>query len=173
MVSTKKVFAASNMIEISEEKALAAAENYADEDILSESASAGTAWNFDKIASQNGRVVWLHKSIITIETSGLAWVLNLHLFNITPTGAVNDNVANDNPVAADKEEYQGVIVFPAMSNEGGISQTQVIHNPPIPLACASGDDSIFAILSTGTAETGEAADMKCLIKLMVKESIDT
>jgi len=173
MASTLKIFAGSNIKEVSEEKALAAAGNYADEDVLSEHVTTGTAWNFDEISSLDGGVVWLHKSIITIETSDLAWILNLHLFNITPTGETNDNVANDNPVLADKEEYQGFMAFPAMTNEGGISQTQVIHNPPIPLACAVGDDSIFGILSTGSAETGEAADMKCLIKLMVSERIDT
>jgi hypothetical protein len=173
MASTKKTFAASNMIEISEEKTLVAGGNYADEDILSEGTGTdGVAWNFANIASQVGRVIWLHKSIVTIETSDLVPVLSLHLFNITPTGTTADNVANNNPIAADKEEYQGIVVFPAMSNEGGISQAQVIHNPPIPLACAEGDTDIYGILSTGTSITNEAAGMKCLIKLMVREIID-
>ena len=170
---SKVVFAGSNMVEVSVEKALAAAENYADEDVLSESTSSGTHWDFADIASQNGRVVWLHKSIVTIETTDLVPVLTLHLFNIAPTGTLNDNVANVNPNAADKEEYQGRVTFAAMSNEGGISEAQVIHNPPIPLGCASGDTSIYGVLTTGTAFANEAATMKCLIKLMVREAIDT
>ena len=169
----KGVFAGSNIVEVSVEKALAAAGNYTDEDVLSESTSAGTHWDFADIASQNGRVVWLHKSIVTIETTDLVPVLTLHLFNIAPTGTLNDNVANVNPNASDKEEYQGRVTFAAMTNEGGISEAQVIHNPPIPLGCASGDTSIYGVLTTGTAFTNEAAGMKCLIKLMVSETIDT
>ena len=169
----KTVFAGSNMVEVSVEKELAAAGNYTDEDVLSESTSAGTHWDFADIASQNGRVVWLHKSIVTIETTDLVPVLTLHLFNIAPTGTLNDNVANVNPNASDKEEYQGRVTFAAMTNEGGISEAQVIHNPPIPLGCAQGDTSIYGVLTTGTSFTNEAAGMKCLIKLMVRETIDT
>ena len=168
----KNLFSGSNMIEVTTEKALAAAANYADEDVLSESATTGTAWTFSNVGSENGRVVFLHKSIISIETTDLTPVLNLFLFNITPTGTTNDNVPNNNPILGDKEELQCQIAFPAMTNEGGISYAQVIHNPPIPIGLATGDKDLYGILTTGSAITNEAAGMPCLIKLMFRESID-
>jgi len=172
MASTLKVFAGSNIKEVSQDVTLAAAGNYDDEDVLSESASAGTAWNFDEISSLDGGVVYLEKAVITIETTDIIAALTLHLFNITPTGETNDRVANDNPNAADKEEYQGAIEWPAMDNNGGISTAVVVFDPPMPLGLAKGDDSIFGVLVTNTAFTNEAAAMKCLIKLMVREKID-
>jgi len=173
MASAKKVFAGSNIVEIREEKALAAAGNYDDEDVLSEHVTTGTAWNFDEILSINGGIGEIVKADISIETTDLIPALTLHLFNITPTGNQDDNVANDNPNAADKEEYQGNILFPAMDNNGGISYAQVIFETPLIFGLASGDDSLFGTLVTNTAFTNEAADMKCLIKLLVREKIDT
>ena len=173
MASSIKSFTGSNIIEVSEEKAIAAAENYDDEDILSENVSTGTAWNFDEIVRHDGGIGKIVKAIISIETTDLVPALTLYLFNITPTGETDDNKANDNPVLGDKEEYQGRIDWSAMDNSGGISEAQVIFNPPLPFACASADDSLFGILVTNTAFTNEAAGMKCLIKLMVSETIDT
>jgi hypothetical protein len=62
------------------------------EDILSESASAGTFWTFAAIARANGGKGFIVKALAICETTALTPRLTLFLFNATPTCAKNDNV---------------------------------------------------------------------------------
>lgn len=148
-------------------KAIAAAENYAAEDVISESTSAGTAWEWD-LALSNGGGGFIVAAISSWETTALTPRLRLLLFDTTPTGVVNDNVANDNPNEADVNSgaYLGFIDFPELTDLGGVSSEQVLDKY-LPYVCASSDTKLYGIVVTRDAITGEAATDNMHITLQV------
>jgi hypothetical protein len=89
---------------------------YSDEDVMSESdtASAGTDWDFD--FGGTGKIT---KAILHHPTTAMTFGATLFLFTSPPTCELDDNAANDAPAAADVPYFVGTIVFPAMSDLGG------------------------------------------------------
>lgn len=88
---------------------------YGDEDVMSESdtASAGTDWDFDF-----GGVGKIVKAVAHHPTTAMTFGMVLHLYSSPPTCELDDNAANTGPVAADAPYFVGSIVFPAMSDLG-------------------------------------------------------
>ncbi len=157
--------------EISVTKALASAGDYAAEDVMSESASAGTAWIFNLLAVEDGARGFLVKAHAIFETTALAPDLTLYLFNALPTSALDDNVANTALLHADLANYIGRIEFPAMTDTGGDSEALVVPGSPatarLPLAfkLASGSKTLWGIVVTNSAITGEVATDDLTIRL--------
>jgi len=147
-------------------KPIAAAGNYAAEDVVSESATAGTAWMFVGVGS--GYITRAHA---LCEATALVWRLTLYLFTDVPTSALNDNGANTGPSFADLGKYVGKIDFPAMEDLGGMSETLATPNTVgnLPIAIDGENDSapLYGILVTRDAEAGEAAGMDISIRLTV------
>ncbi len=162
--------------EVSVTKALAAAGDYAAEDVLSESASAGTVWLFSAVVPSNGDRGKIVKAVALSETTALTPKLTLYLFNATPTGAVfNDNVANTSVLNANISQYVGQVDFPAMSDLGGDSESVVTPslttgNLPLAFEAASGANDLIGILVTQDAISGEVATDDMTIKLTIEKA---
>ncbi len=162
-------------VEVSVTKALAAAGNYAAADVLSESASAGTAWNFVNVARINGGTGTITKAIALLETTALTPGITLFLFHTLPTSALNDNVANTAVLHADEANFIGRITFPAMADLGSGDSEAVVTpslatgNLPLDFVTAAGDRDLYGIAVTRDAITGETATDDLIIKLFVRQ----
>ena len=159
--------------EVSVTKALAAAANYAAEDVLSESASAGTAWTFSAVHPDNGGKGKIVKAVILWETTNLTPGIDLYLFSAAPTSNLNDNVANTALLYADEANYVGKIAFPALADLGGVSEaiatpSLATGNLPLHFQCGASANDLFGIAVLRDAVTGEAAGEDMVIKLTVE-----
>jgi len=158
---------------VSVTKALAAAGDYAAEDVMSENASSGTAWTFSAIAKVNAGTGYIVKAQAICETTGLTPELTLYLFNATPTSNLNDNAANTALLHADLASYVGKIDFPAMEDLGGDSEAiatpSTVGNLPLAFECASGADDLYGILVTRDAITGESAGDDMTVRITAEQ----
>ena len=161
--------------EIVAEKALAAAGDYAIEDVLSESATdgVGTPFVFRQVTRQRGGAFSIRKVIALLTTTALAPRITLHLFTKTPTSELDDNAANTAVITADRETYVGRVELPAMSDLGGNSEAIATPDTGSNLAldgvCAGDDDALYGIAVTEDAIAGEAAGMRLMFKLLVRQ----
>lgn len=162
------------LVIVSVTKAVVAAGDYADEDIMSESASAGTCWTFADVAMVKGEALSIVKAQAICEVTGLVPRLTLYLFTATPTCALNDNTANTAVLHADIANYIGKIDFPALEDLGGDSESLTTPgtygNLPLEFSCASTDTDIYGVLVTRDAITGESAGMDVTIRLTVERA---
>ena len=150
-------------------RTIVAAGNYAAEDVISDSASAGTVLTFD-IGKNNGAAGYITKASILYSTTALAWINTLYLYASAPTsGELDDNKANTSVHTTDRPSYLGKIELPATSDLGGNSETEAtpstVGNLPLAFNCDEGDRNIYGILVTADAETGEGAGMTAVISL--------
>ena len=159
---------------VSVTKACAAAGDYAAEDVLSESASAGTTWLFSDVVDENGRAGCIVKAQAICETTALTPKLVLFLFNAAPTCETDDNKANTALVHADLAKYVGRIDFPAMADIGGDSESTAALNTagnlPIYFECSGIANDLYGVVATIDAITGEAATQDLTIILTVEQS---
>lgn len=162
-----------NSVTISVTKPVTAAGNYAAEDVLSESAGAGTVWTWAAIFRANNTGGYLTKATISCETTGLTHRCTLYLFNAAPTCNLNDNVANTAVLNADIAQYLGKIDFPALSDLGGNSEAvatpSTYGNLPMWVDAAVAADDLIGVLVTRDAITGESAGDDYTIKLTVDQ----
>lgn len=153
---------------VSDSKNLAAAGNYAAEDVMSEDATAGTPFVFD-VGLECGYVV---KAQVLLDVTALTPRLTLYLFNDIPSGEKTDNESNDNPIHADINIYEGKIDFPAMEDLGGdsesLSTSSTYGNLPITFEASNQTKKLYGILVTRDTITGEVAAMECIIKLTIQ-----
>jgi hypothetical protein len=154
-------------------KALAAAGNYAADDVLSESASAGTAWEFTEAVQRPGGTGTIVRAVALLETNALTPGITLFLYSATPTSVLNDNVANTAVLHADAANYLGRITFPAMTDFGAgdseavADNTVASSNMPFTFVAGASTTSIFGIAVTRDGITGEAATEELIIKLTI------
>jgi len=169
-----QAFVGTSKTTVSVTKALAAAANYGAEEVLSENATTGTAWTFSSVVTTNGGTGTIIKAIALFETTALTPGLTLFLFNVTPTSAVNDNVANTAVLHADEANFVGRITFPAMADlgtgdsEAVVTPSLATGNIPLAFNCAVGDTALYGIVVTRDAITGEAPGDDLIIKLTVE-----
>lgn len=171
---TQAIVSLGNPKIISTTKALAAAGNYDANDVLSESASAGTAWTFSGAALRNGGFGVITKVVALLETTALTPGITLYLFKATPTSALNDNVANTAVLHADAANYLGRIDIPALSNTGAGDSEATVPTPTsgefhFEYECAADDTDLYGIAVTRDAITGETATDDLIIKLFVRQ----
>lgn len=157
------------------QKKLAAAGDYAAEDVLSENATdtAGTAFEFKRVARSKGGAFSVTQAVALCSTTNLTPRLTLYLFSKTPSSELDDNAANSAVAALDVDFYLGRIEFPAMSDLGGQSEAIAMmdtgSNLPLDGVCSPGLDSIYGIAVTEDAITGEVAGMTLTFKLFVRQ----
>ena len=162
------------LVTISTTKALESAVAYSAEDVLSETdtASAGTDWDFDAVGKVNGGTGYIVKAQAICETTAVTPRLTLYLFNTAPTSELDDNAANTALLHADLANYIGKIDFPAMEDLGGDSESvaspSTSGNLPLAFNCASADDALYGILVTRDAFTNTATN-DMTIKLTVEQ----
>jgi len=158
---------------VSVTKALAATTNYTAEDVLSESASAGTVWTFAAITRANGGSGYIVKAHVICETTAQTPRLTFYLFTAAPTCNLNDNAANTALVSADLANYVGKIDFPAMEDLGGdseaIASPSTYGNLPLAFTCADNADDLLGVLVTRDAIAGETAGDDYTIRLTVEQ----
>ena len=152
-----------------DEKKLAAAADYAAEDVLSESATdgAGTAFKFNI----GKGLVRLTKAIAFCSVTALTPRVTLYLSNSPPTSEKDDNAANTAPSHADWQIFEGQLDFLGMEDLGGGSSSVITVGTygNLPLDVVAGVDGyIYGIAVTRDAITGEAAGMLLGFKLVGK-----
>ena len=143
---------------------------YTADDVVSEDASTGTTWTFSAAVPTNGGSGTIVGAVLLDDENGVTQVMTLHLFNTTPTGVLNDNVANTSPVAADADNYLGRIDFPALTDHGsGFSVARAqwggAEGLPLPFVCAAGDAALYGVLVTAgyTPTSGEIFRVNLII----------
>ena len=153
---------------VSVSKAIAAAENYTADDVISEHVTTGTAWTFADIVPDDGGKGRIIQAQALWETIGLTPALTIYLFTVVPTSNLDDNVANTAPIFADLANFIGAIDLPAMDNQGGMSEAVAVEgsgNLPMVFECASGANDIFGIVVCQANFTNEVATEQLTIKL--------
>ncbi len=159
---------------VSVTKAVAAAGNYTAEDVISESASAGTPWQFDDLISHDGGNGYITRAHVIIETTSQVQALALYLFTATPTSELDDNKANTALVHADLANYVGRIDFPILSENGGDSESvatpSTAGNLPLPFKCAENSRTLYGILVTVDAFTNETATDDYTVRLQAEDA---
>ena len=149
-------------------KLLTATTDYAAEDVMSD----GSAWEFKNVVAIVGGGGYIVGARAMCGTTALTPTLTLYLFNATPTSAVTDNAANTALLAADDGKYLGKIDFPVLEDLGGYSESlatpSTYGNLPIPFVLDTNSRSIYGVLVTRLAITGEAASMKMILELFVE-----
>jgi len=154
-----------------DERSLTAAGDYAAEDVLSNSATAGvaTAWEFSGLVRKPGGKCLLIGAKAMLQTTNLTPRLSLYLFSAKPTSELRDNVANTAVLYADRRFYLGQIDLPALEDLGGMSvaiaSPSTTGNLPIAFTCEPGDSKIYAIVVTRDAITAEVAGDTLAIEL--------
>lgn len=163
-------------VEVIATKSLAAAGDYAANDVMSETASAGlgTPFVFEGVVREKGGIGTITKAIATLETTALTPQIRLFLFRERPTSEMDDNAANTAVILADREMDLGYISFLSMADLGtGVSEALATPstdgNLPLEFNCLPGDDRIFGIAVTQDAITGETALMELQIKLFIRQ----
>ncbi len=159
---------------VSVTKALAAADDYGAEDVLSELASGGTAWKFPGMGRVNGGSGYITKAQVTWDTTALTPRIALFVFSEAPTSVLNDNVANTGVLRADVPFYQGPIDLMALSDLGGDSEATVtpstVGNLPLAFKCADDANDLYILAVLRDAVTGEAAGAEMTITLTVEQT---
>lgn len=164
-----------SMVRVSTTKAIVAAGDYAAQDVISNSTSAGTAWTFSDVVKYDGGSGTIVKAIVLCQTTNQAHGVTLYLFNATPTGALNDNLANTNPLYADASKYIGKIEFPAFGDLGDASAASDswvvpgVGGCPLPFICAVGANDIYGVLVARDAFTNEVAGHSYIIILQIAQ----
>lgn len=169
--SDARQIVASKLMEVRQTKILAAAGNYAAEDVLSENATVGTCWTFANAMSSDEGSGIVIKAQALCSTTSLTPRLSLYLFNKIPTSVLRDNIANTAVLTADLPHYQGIIDFMSLGDLGGYSEAtatpSTVGNLPLSVKCL--DRNLYGVAITRDAETGEAAGMTLTFILTIEQ----
>ena len=147
---------------VSVTKAIAGA-TYTANYVVSESTSAGTAWEFPDVVKEDGGGGYITKAEIISESESVTPRFTVFLFTATPTGELDDDDANTNPDSADLANYIGKIDFPAMESLGttdsvAVCSPSTVGNLPLAFVCASTSRKLYAVAVTRDAFTQSAGD---------------
>lgn len=149
--------------------AIAAAGDYGDNDVLSNSASngAGVAWVFPDMATEAGGAGEIVGAILTTTATSIVATFRLWLFDANPAASELDDNAAFSLHADDQAKLIGVIDFAACAPFGGVagSFTSTLAKP---YRCADGDTDLYGILQITDATTAEAAGMVVIVKLLTR-----
>lgn len=164
-----------DIVEVRDNKAIAGGAESAN-DVLSESASAGTCWFFEDVLDVGGGSGQIIGAIANSESESVTPRLRLFLFSAPPTGCVlNDNVANTCPDFSDLAKLVGFIDFPAMSSLGTTDSIAVAtpntpsSNVPLPFVLGPGGTSLYGVLITRDAFTQTGTDDITIILLIERD----
>ena len=145
---------------------------YSDEDVFSESAGSGTAWPVDAVVPDGGAGGQIVKAMVACDDTNIVPVMTMYLTNVTPTGVLNDNVGNTNPVSAtESDNYQGRLDWPAMQDLGGMSEsvlTSADTKLPLHFTTAAGDDALYGVLVVRSAAHTPTSAAKIRVTLTIE-----
>jgi len=160
-------------IEVSVEKTRPANTTaYTDEDVFSESAGSGTAWTFDAVVPEAGAGGKIVKAMVACDDTNIVPVMTMYLTNVTPTGVLNDNSGNTNPVyATEVDNYQGKLDWPAMEDLGGMSEAVLSSADtklPLHFTTVAGDDALYGVLVVRSAAHTPTSGAKMTVTLTIE-----
>ena len=127
---------------------------YAANDVLSESAVAGTVWTFPNVVDAVGKsgYIVLAKALYDSKKTPR---LRLHLYSAAPTSALDDNVPNTSPLYADAANWIGTIDLDAAGDgstdgvSGGSDTVQSIRDDlRLQFKCDAASRDIIAVVET-------------------------
>lgn len=151
----------------------AAAGDYADNDVISDSASngVGTAIEFEnavRVTGGAGKII--HATVNFIASTAIAATTELQLFSQTPTATeLDDNAAAGTVGAADAPYYLGLIAFSQGTDYGaGTICLPTSLTPAAPLFVRAEATSIFGRLIFRDAEANETASMPVHVTLYIE-----
>jgi hypothetical protein len=151
-------------------KALAAADNYAAEDVLSEHATLGRPFIFGHMSKKEHGAGTILGGRVWISTTALTPRVTLYLYNGMPTCILNDNVANTGPLEVDMYKWVGQLDFLACEDLGGGSSSFITRgtygNCPLDYVCVDG--KLYGVAVLRDAVTDEAAGMRMAIGLDIE-----
>jgi hypothetical protein len=158
---------------VSDSFAAAAAGDYADNDVLSDSASngVGTALEFaNAVRVTGGAGMVVGGSINVVASTSVAATIGLQLFSQLPTATeLDDNAAEGGVGAADAPYYLGEILFAAGTDYGaGTIKPPSTLTPAAPLFIRAEVTSIFGRLIFRDAEASETAGMTVIVTLYIQ-----
>lgn len=152
---------------ITASKTIAAAGNYTAGDIVSDSATAGTAWEFTHIRLYEGRNGIITGGVITCDEDSVTARYRLWLFTMTPsTSQLDDNVAKAT-TAADLKNCIGYVDFEAMTDQGTGSFAK--GTAYLDFILAEGSLSLYGLLEDLSGEANETASMVIQISLGIED----
>ena len=123
-----------------------------------------TAWEFLNMAADVGGYGVIDFASLVNETENQAVRYELLLFDTSPTGALEDNTTNDNPLKADRSKYLGRISLPSTIANGAtvasttLASPSTVGNLPFFYKCAAASTSLFGVLITLDVYTQTATD---------------
>jgi hypothetical protein len=151
----------------------AAAGDYADNDVISNSVANGTGValefaNAVRVTGGAGMVV--SGSINVVAATSVAATIGLQLFSQTPTATeLDDNAAEGGVGAADSPYYLGEILFAAGTDYGaGTIKAPSVVSPAAPFFIRAEATSIFGRLIFRDAEASETASMPVHVTLFIQ-----
>jgi hypothetical protein len=125
---------------------------YAAGDVVSESTSAGAAWTFANAAKIKGGSGAIIRATFLDDDTAHTEALILLLFSVVPTGNLDDNGANTEPLSGTEDNFIGALEFDALVDQGtGFSYATAVpgnSNLPLPFKCEIGDADIYGVLTT-------------------------
>jgi hypothetical protein len=156
-------------VEVTVSFAAAAAGDYADNDVISDSATNGTGNDlvFAGMARGGGGSGRIVKAIQTCSVEAFVATTRLWLFHTDPTGSEKDDNAAFSWVIADRDKLAGVIDFGAGEDFGTVSAS-INHAVSLSYKCAAGDTNLYGILQARDAFTNESAGMTITITLFAE-----
>ena len=150
-------------------KNLAAAGNYAANDVLSDNATDGqaTAWEFVDCARSPGASFWITGIYANCSEDSILARIRIHWFTAVPAGAELDDNAAFALVEANRQYYRNYTDLVAFADRGGFSMTgdDTVRKMITP---AANSRSIWAIVEILDAETNETANMEMRIRLEIE-----
>lgn len=137
---------------IRSEKRPLASGAYTINDVVSESATTGTAWHFRNVAKRDGGGGYIVGCLITAQATAIASEFTVFVHNAPPTCVLNDGITNTAPVVADRNIYLGRIYLDASDDIGtGMSETEASPSTPGRLpkmfVCQPGSRDLYCILA--------------------------
>jgi len=162
-----KASSSTELIEVRVAKEIAGgATPYSANDVVNDTTctTTATAWLFTNMARTAGGYFKIHDASIFSESENIEPRLTLMLFNATPTGALADNVANTNPLPADRTKYLKELFFPALSKittsvaSIAVASGSTVGNLPLTGKCAAGSTTVYGVLKTLDIFTQTATD---------------
>ena len=142
----------------------AAAGDYAALDVMSATATAdlGRATRVPSLSRTRGGVATIVGIRALCSEDAVANSLRLHFFKQAPLVAeveMDDNIAFSIVTAPGADKWVGSILLNAFADRGTLAATS--DNPDLRemMACAEGDDGLYMVVTTETAEVNESANM--------------
>jgi hypothetical protein len=153
----------------------AAAGDYADNDVISDSVSngTGTAITFaNAVRTPGGAGKIVGANVNFVASTAIGATCELELFSQTPTATeLDDNAAAGTAGAADAPYYLGIIAFSAGTDYGAgtISRpTTLTPAAPLFIHAEGTSQSIFGRLIFRDAEANETAGMSVIVTLYIE-----